>query len=102
LAYEYLDRVDLVHVVDPEKKEWSGEATSQELSQIRVTPPQSSAENRVKESKPEPVMSRQSSEVKKLMGTSADAQACRNCGDITLRNGTCYMCPNCGTTTGCS
>ncbi len=102
LAYEYLDRVDLVHVVDPEKKEWSGEATSQELSQIRVTPPQSSAENRVKESKPEPVMSRHSSEVKKLMGTSADAPACRNCGNITLRNGTCYMCPNCGTTTGCS
>jgi predicted metal-binding protein len=21
---------------------------------------------------------------------------------LTLRNGTCYMCPNCGTTTGCS
>jgi ribonucleoside-diphosphate reductase alpha chain len=41
-------------------------------------------------------------EKKKLLGTSADAPVCRSCGNITLRNGTCYMCPNCGTTTGCS
>ena len=39
---------------------------------------------------------------KKMLGTSADAPLCRSCGNITLRNGTCYMCPNCGTTTGCS
>jgi ribonucleoside-diphosphate reductase alpha chain len=43
-----------------------------------------------------------SADVKKMMGTSADAPACRSCGNITMRNGTCYMCPNCGTTTGCS
>jgi ribonucleoside-diphosphate reductase alpha chain len=41
-------------------------------------------------------------EKKRLLGTSGDAPACRQCGNITLRNGTCYMCPNCGTTTGCS
>jgi len=41
-------------------------------------------------------------EKKQMLGTSADAPICRACGNITLRNGTCYMCPNCGTTTGCS
>jgi ribonucleoside-diphosphate reductase alpha chain len=32
----------------------------------------------------------------------ADAPPCPNCGSITVRNGACYKCVNCGTTTGCS
>jgi ribonucleoside-diphosphate reductase alpha chain len=32
----------------------------------------------------------------------ADAPPCPNCGSITVRNGACYKCLNCGTTTGCS
>jgi ribonucleoside-diphosphate reductase alpha chain len=32
----------------------------------------------------------------------ADAPACTECGAITVRNGACYKCPNCGTTSGCS
>jgi ribonucleoside-diphosphate reductase alpha chain len=31
-----------------------------------------------------------------------DAPPCPNCGEITVRNGACYKCSNCGTTTGCS
>jgi len=31
-----------------------------------------------------------------------DAPPCPNCGCITVRNGACYKCLNCGTTTGCS
>lgn len=31
-----------------------------------------------------------------------DAPACSRCGGITQRNGSCYLCPGCGTTTGCS
>ncbi len=31
-----------------------------------------------------------------------DAPACDNCGHITLRNGTCYKCLNCGNSMGCS
>jgi ribonucleoside-diphosphate reductase alpha chain len=34
-----------------------------------------------------------------LMG---DAPACDKCGSITVRNGTCYRCMNCGTSMGCS
>ncbi|HET7755548.1 MAG TPA: vitamin B12-dependent ribonucleotide reductase [Anaeromyxobacteraceae bacterium] len=31
-----------------------------------------------------------------------DAPPCPNCGSITVRNGACYKCMVCGTTTGCS
>jgi ribonucleoside-diphosphate reductase alpha chain len=31
-----------------------------------------------------------------------DAPPCPMCGSITVRNGACYKCSNCGTTTGCS
>jgi ribonucleoside-diphosphate reductase alpha chain len=34
-----------------------------------------------------------------LMG---DAPACDACGSITVRNGTCYRCLNCGNSMGCS
>ena len=35
----------------------------------------------------------------KLQG---DAPACPVCGEITIRNGTCYKCMNCGNSLGCS
>ena len=107
LAYEYLDRDDLVHVQDPNRVSRQQELEDQkqhELSQVRVTAPQITLQKPKNVIAPTPVgVSAQNSlEVKKLMGTSADAPVCRQCGNITLRNGTCYMCPNCGTTTGCS
>ena len=33
---------------------------------------------------------------------SGDAPLCDNCGHITIRNGTCYKCLNCGNSMGCS
>ncbi len=33
---------------------------------------------------------------------TSDAPACPDCGSMTVRNGTCYKCLNCGSTTGCS
>jgi ribonucleoside-diphosphate reductase alpha chain len=32
----------------------------------------------------------------------SDAPPCAICGSITVRNGSCYKCPNCGATSGCS
>jgi len=32
----------------------------------------------------------------------ADAPSCPDCGSIMIRNGSCYKCPNCGGTSGCS
>ena len=32
----------------------------------------------------------------------SDAPACDSCGSITVRNGNCYLCHNCGASLGCS
>jgi ribonucleoside-diphosphate reductase alpha chain len=32
----------------------------------------------------------------------ADAPPCDNCGSLTVRNGNCYKCHNCGASLGCS
>jgi ribonucleoside-diphosphate reductase alpha chain len=32
----------------------------------------------------------------------ADAPPCHSCGEIMVRNGACYKCSNCGSTSGCS
>jgi ribonucleoside-diphosphate reductase alpha chain len=129
LAYEYLDRDDLVHVKDADRTtSESSTSAERELSAVRITAPPAGSDaersrsaaaqalQNIKLSSGKPVVNVNSgnghhvhgslaeakADVKKMMGTSADAPACSNCGNITLRNGTCYMCPNCGTTTGCS
>jgi ribonucleoside-diphosphate reductase alpha chain len=38
-------------------------------------------------------------QLKSMMG---DAPFCSNCGSITIRNGSCYKCDNCGNSEGCS
>ena len=35
-------------------------------------------------------------------GFQADAPSCDSCGSITVRNGNCYLCHNCGNSMGCS
>jgi ribonucleoside-diphosphate reductase alpha chain len=39
---------------------------------------------------------------KQFVQFQADAPACDNCGAITVRNGNCYLCHNCGNSMGCS
>ncbi|MGN6340762.1 MAG: vitamin B12-dependent ribonucleotide reductase [Ginsengibacter sp.] len=113
LAYEYLGRNDLVHVLDkPEVENLGNESWDEnsptigeripELSDIRVTP------NTVKSQKP------QTNEHKKTISAGldavnaasknmqSDAPACNTCGHITIRSGTCYKCLNCGNSMGCS
>ena len=38
----------------------------------------------------------------KRMNSTPDAPPCPRCGWLTVRNGTCHKCENCGETTGCS
>ncbi len=40
-----------------------------------------------------------SNHLKDMMG---DAPPCDNCGNITVRNGSCYRCLSCGNSMGCS
>jgi ribonucleoside-diphosphate reductase alpha chain len=47
----------------------------------------------------ESVFGEQQQEFARLRG---DAPACDGCGSITVRNGNCYLCHNCGSSMGCS
>jgi ribonucleoside-diphosphate reductase alpha chain len=110
LGYEYLGRTDLVHVQsvgNTGQDEWDVPVEgTEELSNVRITALSARPETKpVGDVVPQKAMAAagiSDLDKKKMLGTSADAPLCRSCGNITLRNGTCYMCPNCGTTTGCS
>jgi ribonucleoside-diphosphate reductase alpha chain len=39
---------------------------------------------------------------KVAFAVSADSPSCADCGSIMVRNGSCYKCLNCGSTSGCS
>ncbi|HEX6181348.1 MAG TPA: vitamin B12-dependent ribonucleotide reductase [Chitinophagaceae bacterium] len=115
LAYEYLGRTDLVHVLDrPEvmntgTDDWDDIPTSleydkktPELSDVRILAPKASsyAQPKAKEkSKPESGLDIVNAAARNMQ---SDAPACNVCGHITIRSGTCYKCLNCGNSLGCS
>jgi ribonucleoside-diphosphate reductase alpha chain len=119
LAYEYLGRTDLVHVLDkPEvmntgTNEWDDALTNPEnankipeLSQLRIVPtaPKAIAGNVGKpvtagNIKGEINMDAVNAAARNMQ---SDAPSCNTCGHITVRSGTCYKCLNCGNSMGCS
>jgi ribonucleoside-diphosphate reductase alpha chain len=109
LAYEYLGRTDLVHVLDKPTVENLGEegditlVGKPELSSIRVTAPATqvtAAKANVVAAVNEGGSMENITAAAKSM--QSDAPACSTCGHITIRSGTCYKCLNCGTSMGCS
>ena len=48
-----------------------------------------------------PTMNKRWDETTRLY-VQSDAPSCDNCGAITVRNGNCYLCHNCGNSMGCS
>lgn len=127
LAYEYLGRTDLVHVLDrPEVRntgtdDWDEIPTSleydkktPELSDVRIV---AKAAGNPASSGPsayaQPAKAPKATPITKIengldaMNAAAksmqsDAPACNTCGHITIRSGTCYKCLNCGNSMGCS
>ncbi|MDP4619201.1 MAG: vitamin B12-dependent ribonucleotide reductase [Sediminibacterium sp.] len=107
LAYEYLGRTDLVHVLDKPTVENLGEegditlVGKPELSSIRVTAPTVAKANVAVavETAAGGSMDQVQAAAKSMQ---SDAPACSTCGHITIRSGTCYKCLNCGTSMGCS
>ncbi len=116
LAYEYLGRTDLVHVLDKPEVGNLGDDDGDvslmgqpELSSVHVTAPVASTNTtptpapqklqRVAAVKADESMDAVSKYAKQMQG---DAPACTTCGHITVRSGTCYKCLNCGTQGGCS
>ncbi len=115
LAYEYLGRNDLVHVLDkPEvqnagNEEWDSMPAigdrKPELSEVRVTGTSGGGQSspvkahRTAYKKAENGMDAVNAAAKSMQ---SDAPACNTCGHITVRSGTCYKCLNCGNSMGCS
>ena len=114
LAYEYLNRKDLVHVLDkPEvgntgTEEWDEQPASKpELSDVRVIAPATgnsaiTATSSMKVQKSTTVVKAENSTQEFMKSMQSDAPACNTCGHITVRSGTCYKCLNCGNSMGCS
>lgn len=125
LAYEYLGRTDLVHVLDkpeignmPDEEEISvadassislvEKKTSPEIGSVRVTPsratPKVNQGSMVKSAATVSVTANDGAQAmnEHLKKNQSDAPACNVCGHITVRSGTCYKCLNCGNSLGCS
>jgi ribonucleoside-diphosphate reductase alpha chain len=120
LAYEYLGRTDLVHVLDkPEvmntgTDDWDEIPTSLEyekktppLSEVRVVPGKPAKTSDVEPLKPVKATVKKAEVGIDAINAAAksmqsDAPACNTCGHITIRSGTCYKCLNCGNSMGCS
>jgi len=108
LGFEYLNRTDLAHVIQEaptgelmrrphatdipvgREHQSKGDGRPQMVAVARNRPASDSEESGTS------AMTQQN---KRLLG---DAPACDACGHITIRNGTCYKCVNCGTSMGCS
>ena len=117
LAYEYLGRTDLVHVLDKPEVMNTGtdawdeiptsleyEKKTPELSEVRVVAskaPKVEAEP-AKAAKPAKVDAGLDMVNAAARNMQSDAPACNTCGHITIRSGTCYKCLNCGNSMGCS
>ena len=118
MAYEYLGRTDLVHVLDKPEVMNTGtadrdqpvaeqEKKTPELSEVRIiAKPSVSLSSPLQ---PKPAAGQMKMETGGLSAVNAaaksmqsDAPACNVCGHITIRSGTCYKCLNCGNSMGCS
>ena len=104
LGLEYLGRTDFVQVKPEELEQAEAEKalTSPTSSTSEV---QAAAKTLARKSEAVPVYKLEqgggalSSHLGTMMG---DAPFCNICGHITVRNGSCYKCLNCGNSLGCS
>jgi ribonucleoside-diphosphate reductase alpha chain len=95
LGFEYLNRQEQLHIKPKIADEISPVDASFNLAQNEIQPTLVTETSSVGAPKA----------VKKpanLPPSMGDAPACKSCGNITVRSGTCYTCLTCGTTSGCS
>ena len=105
LGLEYLGRTDIVQV--PPKDEVTSEAPPAEpVEPVEMVQKKNEPVAEVKEAKPAETTQATSNSVttvqEVLSDMMGDAPACNECGHITIRNGSCYKCLNCGNSLGCS
>ena len=93
LGFEYLNREDLIHI-----KPGQQSANASKQSHKVEHPNPGEVSNTTKANESAPLI--QSNPPKVTAG--GDSPACKNCGNMTIRSGTCYTCLTCGSTTGCA
>jgi ribonucleoside-diphosphate reductase alpha chain len=91
LGVEYLRRYDLAHVPPA--------AAIQDPAESRAQHGSFGAAEAKAELAPRGSGSALDAQLEEMMG---DAPVCDGCGHITVRNGACYKCLNCGNSMGCS
>lgn len=112
LAFDYLGRTDLVHVLNkPEIGNTGDEGDvtllgKPELSSIIITAPSANTTPSVQPQKLQRTATAANAGMDMVNAAAknmqSDAPACNTCGHITIRSGTCYKCLNCGNSMGCS
>jgi ribonucleoside-diphosphate reductase alpha chain len=117
LGLEYLDRTDIVQVPPKDKtvdetapvaKTETAPVAKTETAPVAKTETAPVAKTEtapVAKTETAPVEQAENSvaTVQEVLGDMmGDAPACNECGHITIRNGSCYKCLNCGNSLGCS
>jgi ribonucleoside-diphosphate reductase alpha chain len=108
LGVEYQKRYDLAHVPPAELRQeimsptdaMASQQAETEAKQRPILPPPDGGEDRQRglfEAVAGPTSINE--QLGEMMG---DAPMCDQCGHITVRNGSCYKCLNCGSSMGCS
>jgi ribonucleoside-diphosphate reductase alpha chain len=115
LGLEYLNRTDIVQV--PPKKnlmkddspcscgEESCSCKEKPVAKTEAAPVAKTEAAPVAKTEAAPIGQAENSvsTVQEVLGDMmGDAPACNECGHITIRNGSCYKCLNCGNSLGCS
>ncbi|MDC1070667.1 vitamin B12-dependent ribonucleotide reductase [Acidimicrobiia bacterium] len=101
LGLEYLDRTDIVQVPPKDKVVQETEP----VAKTETVPVAKTETVPVAKTETVPVEQAENSvaTVQEVLGDMmGDAPACNECGHITIRNGSCYKCLNCGNSLGCS
>ncbi len=132
LGLEYLNRTDIVQVppketagektetVEPVQKSEPAQKKTETVEPVQEVESPSNVQNNestaivqetqfvtkieeVDDVEPADAVSNSVTTVQEVLGDMmGDAPACNECGHITIRNGSCYKCLNCGNSLGCS
>ncbi len=95
LGYEYLGVTEFLQVQPEEEDDSESPALSPPSARVRKAP--SASQTRGRQEK-----KRGGAFTEYLTRVAGDAPFCNQCGHITVRNGACYKCLNCGNSMGCS
>jgi ribonucleoside-diphosphate reductase alpha chain len=104
LGLEYLDRTDIVQV--PPKDKAVAKTETAPIAKTETAPIAKTETAPIAKTETAPIAEQAENSVatvQEVLGDMmGDAPACNECGHITIRNGSCYKCLNCGNSLGCS